>query len=173
MFQTKVVEKVKTHILLFSNIRKTCSLRDNVGKYCRAGRHQMTIWRMRVAYWIPKTTNIHTGYAVLIAYPLQQWLHERASLLRNSTLLVLFLRHFVLALLTGTEQQKRSIIFVQVFRVFGTGKLIRHGGILVTLYTQSPSWWMSSKASKPSHPYFRKRMKITSVLKLLYKVVQI
>ena len=31
----------------------------------------------------------HSGCAVLIALPLQQWLHERATLLRNSTLPVL------------------------------------------------------------------------------------
>jgi len=40
MFQTKVVQKIKTHILcsvMFS--RKLCSLWDNVGKnYCTAGR---------------------------------------------------------------------------------------------------------------------------------------
>jgi hypothetical protein len=43
------------------------------------GRPQMTIWRMRVACWIPKATNSHLEYVMLIAFPLQQWLHERAS----------------------------------------------------------------------------------------------
>jgi hypothetical protein len=45
-------------------------------------RPPMTIWRMRIARWIPKATNTHSKYVILIAFPLQQWLHERASLLR-------------------------------------------------------------------------------------------
>jgi hypothetical protein len=46
------------------------------------GRLHMTIWRMRIACWIPKATNTHSGYVIRIAFPLQQWLHERASMLR-------------------------------------------------------------------------------------------
>jgi hypothetical protein len=40
------------------------------------GRPQMTIWRMRIASWIPKATNTHLHYVILIAFPLQQWFHE-------------------------------------------------------------------------------------------------
>ena len=36
----------------------------------------MTIWRMRIACWIPKTTNTHSECVILIAFPLQQWLHN-------------------------------------------------------------------------------------------------
>ena len=43
------------------------------------GRPQMTIWHMRVVCWISKATNTHSEYVILIAFPLQQWLHERAS----------------------------------------------------------------------------------------------
>ena len=58
----------------------------------------MTIWRMRIAYWIPKATNTHSQYVILIAFPLQQWLHERASLLRYtySTLPVLLGSNYML-----------------------------------------------------------------------------
>ena len=45
-------------------------------------RPQMTMWRMRIACWLPKATNTHSEYVILIAFPLQQWLHERASILR-------------------------------------------------------------------------------------------
>jgi hypothetical protein len=38
MFQRKVVGKIKTHILCSITVfRKSCRLRENVGKYCRAG----------------------------------------------------------------------------------------------------------------------------------------
>ena len=42
----------------------------------------MAIWCMRRAWWIHKATNTDSQHGILIAYPLQQWLHERASMLR-------------------------------------------------------------------------------------------
>ena len=43
----------------------------------------MTIWRMRIACRIPKATNTYTGcVTTIIAFPLQQWLQERVSMLR-------------------------------------------------------------------------------------------
>jgi hypothetical protein len=44
-------------------------------------RSQMTIRRLRIACWITKATNTHSDCVILIAFPLQQWLHERASML--------------------------------------------------------------------------------------------
>jgi hypothetical protein len=44
-------------------------------------RPPMTIWRMRIACWIPKATDTHSEYVTLIDFPLQQWLHERSSTL--------------------------------------------------------------------------------------------
>jgi hypothetical protein len=48
------------------------------------GRPQMTAWRTDIACSIPKATNTHSQYVILIAFPLQQWLHERPSMLRYS-----------------------------------------------------------------------------------------
>ena len=42
---------------------------------------QMTIWRTHIACWLSKATNPHSVYVTLIAFPLQQWAHERASML--------------------------------------------------------------------------------------------
>jgi hypothetical protein len=64
----------------FSESRSVCDIMWN--NYVERDRPQMTIWRMRIAYWIPKATNEHSQCVILIAFPLQQWLHERASLLR-------------------------------------------------------------------------------------------
>jgi len=41
----------------------------------------MTIRRMRIACWIPKAINTHSEHVILAVFPLQQWLHERASML--------------------------------------------------------------------------------------------
>ena len=47
-----------------------------------AGRPQMTIWRMRISCWIPKATNTSSEYVTPTVFPPQQWLRERASILR-------------------------------------------------------------------------------------------
>ena len=39
------------------------------------GRPQMTMRRMPLPCWITKATNTHSGYVILTAFPLQQWLH--------------------------------------------------------------------------------------------------
>jgi hypothetical protein len=48
------------------------------------------IRRMRFACWITKATDTHSEYVILIAFPRQQWLRERATMLRYSTLPVFF-----------------------------------------------------------------------------------
>ena len=45
-------------------------------------RPHMKIRRMRIACWMPEATKTRSEYVILIAIPLQQWLHERASVLR-------------------------------------------------------------------------------------------
>ena len=40
------------------------------------------IRRMRFACWITKATDTHSQYIILIAFPRQQWLRERALVLR-------------------------------------------------------------------------------------------
>ena len=47
------------------------------------------IWRMRIVCWIPKATDTHSAYVILIAFPLQQWLHERVSVLRYTCIVCL------------------------------------------------------------------------------------
>jgi hypothetical protein len=44
-------------------------------------RPQLTLWCMRIAFWIPKATNTPSEYVILITFLLQQWLHERAAML--------------------------------------------------------------------------------------------
>jgi hypothetical protein len=45
---------------------------------------------MRTALWITKATDTPSEYVILIAFPLQQWLRERASLLRYTYIACLF-----------------------------------------------------------------------------------
>jgi hypothetical protein len=56
---------------VFHNIFwRSCCLWDNVEKYwlVESGRRQVTIWHIRIAYWIPKATNTYSEYVTLIFY---------------------------------------------------------------------------------------------------------
>ena len=84
MFQTKVVQNIKTYILrsvtfFFENRAVYEIMWKNIVE--RDG-PQMTIWRMRIACWISKATNTHSEYVVFIAFLQQQWLHYLALTLR-------------------------------------------------------------------------------------------
>ena len=72
MFQTKVVEKIKTH-LTFNNFfffRKSCRLWDNLEKCGWDGQAtgDSIIRRMRFAYWITKAADTHSEYVILILH---------------------------------------------------------------------------------------------------------
>jgi len=56
----------------------------DVEKYRRAGQatDDNIMLLMRTTCWIPKAENTHSEYVTFIAFPLQQWLQDRASLLR-------------------------------------------------------------------------------------------
>ena len=43
-------------------------------------RPQLAVWSMCIACWIPKATNTHSGYVILIACRLQQLLKQLASM---------------------------------------------------------------------------------------------
>ena len=65
---------------------------DKVEKYCRGGQATAKIWGKRVACWVPNATNTHSEYVILIDFPLQQRLHERASKLRYTYIACLVIK---------------------------------------------------------------------------------
>jgi hypothetical protein len=86
MLQTKGVEKMKKTHFRFLNFfyHKSFRLWNNVEKCeMNRGRPQMAIRRMRIAFWVPKVTNTHSEYVILIAFPQKQWLHERATIVTS------------------------------------------------------------------------------------------
>jgi hypothetical protein len=69
-------------------------------------RPQVTIWRMRISYWIPEATDAYSEYMIglCIAFPLHQWLHESAStyVMRSLTVFALLkVNHGRCTLLVG------------------------------------------------------------------------
>ena len=84
MFQTKVVEKITTHVLCsITCFWKSCRLWDNGKKYGTAGQatDENIIRRMRIACWITKSTNTHSEYVTLNDFTQHKWLRERAPVL--------------------------------------------------------------------------------------------
>jgi len=88
------VEQIKSHIFLFNNLFIFFENRTVYEVMCKnivePGRPSMTVWRMRIACWVPKATNTYSEYAILIACPLQQWLHERTSVLPYMYIVCIF-----------------------------------------------------------------------------------
>ena len=80
----KICREKQNTRFMFNNFffRILCRLRDNLGKHCTAG--QATYDNMAHAHCMLNTeaTNTHSKHVTLIAFPLQQWYHENASMLR-------------------------------------------------------------------------------------------
>ena len=75
MYQTKVVHKIKTHILCsitFLYFENRVIYEVMWKTTVQPDRPQMTIWPMHIACWIPKAKKTHSEYVVLIVFPQQQ-----------------------------------------------------------------------------------------------------
>jgi len=69
MFRTKVVEKIETHILCSITFVENRAVYEIIWKnILELDSPRMTIWRMRFACWIPKGTNTHSEYVILVAF---------------------------------------------------------------------------------------------------------
>ena len=70
---------------MFRNVLENRSIYEiTLKNIVEPDRPQMTMRIMRIACWLPKATNTHSEYVIFIALPLQQWLHERPSMLRHT-----------------------------------------------------------------------------------------
>jgi hypothetical protein len=65
-------------------------------------RPQMATWRMRIAHWMIKATDTLSECIKLIAFPLQQWLRERALMLRY-TYIASFVFHSAVFMFMSTN----------------------------------------------------------------------
>ena len=70
-------------LFIFNNFfLKNCAIYEVMWKsIVELDRPQITIWRICIACWVPEATNTHSEYVILIAFPLQQWLHECTTVL--------------------------------------------------------------------------------------------
>jgi hypothetical protein len=98
--------------------------------FVRPARPQMTIWRIRVAFWKPKATNTRSEYVIFIALPRQKVVsrkHLSVRLIRE------LLSHYCLAL-----SQRRfanvPLSFVMFFRLYAHNRLITTERIVIKFH---------------------------------------
>ena len=112
----------------------------------------MTIWSMCIACWIPKATNTHSECVILIAFPLQQWLYERSSMLRYT-----YIACLVNTVLNSSYTETWGCLnCMEHHNVFWHQKAETHSAEFRSpvsvpfLYLQSCYLWRFSYISKPS-----------------------
>ena len=77
---------------------------EKYGKATQATDDNVT-WRMNITCWIPTATDTHSEYAILIAFPLQQWLAiPPQCYVYSAFLLLLYIVGYVPALSTSHFQ---------------------------------------------------------------------
>jgi hypothetical protein len=59
MFQTKALDKIKTHFMLIFFFENRFVYEITWKNMVEPGRPRMPVWCMRIACWIPKATNTH------------------------------------------------------------------------------------------------------------------
>jgi len=121
MFQTKFVQKIKTHILCSTSFSpKSCHVWDNVEKYGRSWQatNDSITWCMHFAFWITKATDTQ-----ILASPQQQRLHKHPSVLCFpyteclAHLSTLFLHLLHLHFLTAfSDIYMPSVVYVHIYK---------------------------------------------------------
>jgi hypothetical protein len=97
------------------------------------GRPQMTIWRMRIASWIPKAITKYSEYVILIAFPRTYWIHERASMVRYTCIACL-----VLNLRTEFVGRNKTRVLCQIpFFPYVHLMAFQQNSVIVTEYCSS------------------------------------
>jgi hypothetical protein len=90
----RFVDKFKTHSLFSIIVLENPAVAEiRWNSIVEPNRPQLAIRCMRISCWIPKAKNTHSQYVTLTAFPPQQWLHERASLL-SYTYIASFVKKF-------------------------------------------------------------------------------
>jgi len=89
MFQTKVMEKIKTRIscsvtFFFFFFENRAVYERTWRNHAQPGRPQMTTLRIHITCWITEAANTLSEYVIIIAISLQKWLHKSASMLRHT-----------------------------------------------------------------------------------------
>ena len=91
---------------------------------------QMTIWRMRISWWIPRAKNTYSEYVIRIVFPLQQQLHKCTSLLRYAYIACL-------VVCTVQLQSKGMLVTVLYGSLFSVCKNILYVGTVSTIAQNS------------------------------------
>jgi hypothetical protein len=117
----KSVEKSKARMLCSINLLflfENRAVYVLMWKYTALPVKAQTIkWRMRFGCWKTKVTDTHSEYSIFIAFPLQYWLRESASLMRYSSTTCLVTATFYFSLTVIVSYCYRSASPVAIERL--------------------------------------------------------
>jgi hypothetical protein len=124
--------------------------------FVQQDRPHMIIWRMHIACWISTPTDTHSEYVIRTAFPQQQWMHERPSILRYSTFFLITEILFLFLQLRIIICRMNSCMWMREWEGCGRGVLIYHPKCLkITIKILSPSPWVRPriKSGNPRRQY--------------------
>jgi len=87
MFQTKVIEKIKIHIIYSIIFFRKRVFYEIMWKKCgtiRQATDENKLRRTRIACWITKARNTHSECIILTAFPMKQWSRQRPSMILHT-----------------------------------------------------------------------------------------
>ena len=78
------------------------------------GRTPITMWRMRFVDWIPKATDTHSEYEILVMFPRQQPVGECAALLRSVYCITAFVNTKHISISASLVLIERKCVYQQL-----------------------------------------------------------
>ena len=143
MFQTNLQKKSKL-LCSVAFFRQSCCLWDNVENIVKLDWPQMTIWRMRIAFWIPKSSKTRPEYVILIAFTRQKWLRE------STPLLPLYIASVVILSLRANRLNTVDLLHFTEHMMYNS---ISTYAVLDTVGTETASVYFVSCRSETKHCY--------------------
>jgi len=139
--------------------RISCRLLDNVEKHYRVGQAKEDITAHVLACWITKATNTNSEYVILIAFPLQQYLHESVSIFCYTYILSLVSDWNDFHIMRGTKCVLKCVIWgkakgqtvpLQAWSVPESSRKLRSPNFMTT--TQDDGKFVSLRHRPPLPP---------------------
>jgi hypothetical protein len=141
MFQAELVEKIKSHILYsVTFFSKIVLFMRYCGNILWNQRGYVVIWCMHIVCWVTKATNTHSDCVIFIAFPLQQWLHEHASMLHHTYIaclvsICLYWKTFMKYTSNWIECEELYLFYLDIFILSIRTQTVLHFNMITDLPT--------------------------------------
>ena len=134
-------------LMMMTLFRQSCCLWDNVKNNVKPDRPQMTIWRMRVACWIPKSSNTRSEYVNSYCF----YSATKVTLKRSS---VVFMRTYIasVVIVSPIVTRPNTVDHLHFIEHMTLSRISTCAG-LATVSTETGSVYFVSCRSETKHCY--------------------